>query len=76
MRKSRGMSMLQAGERAGVTDSAISHIEQGRMDVSDARIGTLVSAYGYTLREFRDYLGGKPLPILYREECISTIAAS
>jgi hypothetical protein len=40
------------------------------MDVSIARLRTLVEAYGYTWDEFMEYIDGGNLPINYRDECM------
>jgi len=74
MRLSRAISMRDAGSRCGISDSAINHYEQGRMDLFPARVAQLVHAYGYTMTDFEEYIEGKdiPLPSL-RSECISLI---
>ncbi len=69
MRQSRGVSLNQAGRLGGVTGPAIAHMEQGRMDISEPRLQTLVQAYGYTWDEYRAFADGKPIPISYRDEC-------
>ena len=65
--------MSQAGKRAGITGSSISHIEQGRMNVSADRIRALVRAYGYSMDDFQDHFDGKPLPVSFRDECIALL---
>lgn len=67
--KSR-MSLNQAGRACGITGSAIAHIEQGRMDVSTARIHIMVEAYGCTMDDFYGYIDGEAdVPTNYRDEC-------
>jgi len=73
MRMEKGLSLNQAGRRVGITGSAIAHIEQGRMDVSRARIETLVEGYGYTLDDYFEYLDRKDAPIHVRDECLSIL---
>ncbi|MGK5089872.1 helix-turn-helix transcriptional regulator [Bdellovibrionota bacterium FG-2] len=64
MRMSRGISMREAGARNGISDSAINHYEQGRMNISSKRLQQLIGCYGYTMQEFEEYAVGKPLPVL------------
>ena len=75
MRRSRRVSMRGAGVLIGVTGSAISHYEQGRMDLPKARIPELIAGYGYTPAEFEEFVMGKTLPVLnIRDECEQIIA--
>lgn len=75
MRRSRHISMLRAGLAIGVTSSAISHYEQGRMDLPKARIPELLQLYGYTPVEYDEFVMGKALPVLnVRDECEQMIA--
>ena len=70
LRRSRRISMRAAGAVIGVTSSAISHYEQGRMDLPKARIPDLLAAYRYTVAEFDEFVLGKALPVLgIRDEC-------
>jgi transcriptional regulator with XRE-family HTH domain len=47
LRIARGLSMRKAGELIGVTDSYISHIENGRVDFpSGERLEKILTAYG------------------------------
>ena len=74
MRRSKRISMREAGRRINISASTISHIEQGRMEVSAARIRLLVESYGFTLLEFEEFMAGKPIPALsIKEECFSLI---
>lgn len=70
MRISKEFSLNKAGRLVGVSSSAISHMETGRMDLSKARIETLVRAYGYTMSEYLEFHDGKPIPVNLRDECI------
>lgn len=75
MRRSRRISMNKAGAAVGVGSSAISHIEQGRMDLPKSRIPILLSLYSYTPAEFDEYVLGKALPVLdLRDECVQMVA--
>ncbi len=70
MRISRSLSLNQAGRLIGISGSAIAHIEQGRMDVSKARVRTMVEAYSYNMDDYFEYYDGKQVPTNLRDECI------
>jgi len=73
MRQSRNISLNQAGHLVGISGSAISHIEQGRMDISRARITTLLQAYRFTAEEYLEFFDGRPIPVSLRDECIAIL---
>lgn len=70
LRVSKRFSLNQAGRSVGISGSAIAHIEQGRMDISSARLETLVRAYGYTMNEYMEFADGRELPRNLRDECL------
>lgn len=70
LRLSKKFSLNKAGRTVGISGSAIAHIEQGRMDISRARLETLVHAYGYTMGEYLEFADGKELPKNLRDECL------
>lgn len=70
MRLSKKLSLNEAGKLVRISGSAIAHIEQGRMDISRARLETLVAAYGYTQQDYLDFCDGRELPRNLRDECI------
>ncbi len=75
MRRLRHISMRRAGVTIGVTSSAISHYEQGRMDLPKARVPELVASYGFTVPEFDEFVSGKALPVVdVRDECEQIVA--
>ena len=73
MRQARKLSLNAAGRLVGITGSAIAHIEQGRMDISRARLQTLLKAYRFTSDEYLEFFDGRPVPISLREECIGIL---
>ena len=73
MRNSKKISPNQAGRLVGITGSAIAHIEGGRIEVSRARIETMVQAYGYTHEEYLEFFDGREMPINLRDECTGII---
>ena len=74
MRIAKGLSLNQAGRLVRITGSAIAHIEQGRMDLSRARLRSMVEAYGYTMQDFLDFAEGtRVLPVDLRGECVGIL---
>jgi len=73
MRKTRGLSLNKAGRLVKISGSAISHMEQGRMDISRERLKSLVLAYGYSMQDFLEFVDGRAVPISYRDECIAIV---
>ncbi len=74
MRLSRGISQREAARECGISEAAIGHYENGRMDISEARLADFLRAYGYSRREFDEYVYGKPLPVIsVRDECIGLL---
>jgi transcriptional regulator with XRE-family HTH domain len=73
MRLSKKLSLNKAGRLIGITGSAIAHIEGGRMEVSQARIETMVRAFGYTQDEYLEIFDGRDLPLNLRDECTGII---
>ncbi|OFZ79445.1 MAG: hypothetical protein A2583_03095 [Bdellovibrionales bacterium RIFOXYD1_FULL_53_11] len=74
MRMSKGISMRAAGRLMGLSDSWISHIEQGRMDLDERKISRLIAAYGFTRQEYETLLAGGEVPYTsLMDECIALI---
>lgn len=71
MRQRRSLSLNEAGKLVGISGSAIAHIEQGRMDLSKERLRSLVQAYSFSLQDYLDFIDGRPIPVSYREECLT-----
>jgi len=73
MRLSKGLSLNDAAKKINISGSAIAHIEQGRMDLSQKRIESLVEVYGYSMGDYLEYLDGKDVPVNHRDECIQLL---
>lgn len=58
LREGRGLSMAQAAALASKSISWVSHVENGRVDVSNDHYRTLLPLYGQTLKSFQSYLSG------------------
>lgn len=69
MRIQAGLSLRKAGQRFGITDGAISHIENGKMKLPVDRIEQMVLNYGFSMGDFLKLSRSKKLPNNRREEC-------
>ncbi len=70
MRLTQKLSLNEAGRLVGISGSAIAHMEQGRMDISRARLETLVKALGFSMSDYLEYYDGLEIPKNLRDECI------
>lgn len=74
LRESRNLSLRQAGKSIGVSDSTISHLENGRADIRPELAIQLLNLYGYTYEEYLAICAGKiELPQSLRRECIEIV---
>lgn len=74
LRESRNLSMRRVGKLIGVSDSTISHLENGRADIRPEIVIQLLNLYGYTLEEYLAMCAGKTeLPQSLRRECMEII---
>ncbi len=74
MRESRSLSMRRAGNLLGVSDSTISHLENGRADLRPEIVMKLLQFYGYSYEKFISMSNGKAeLPQSIRRECMEII---
>ena len=74
MRESRNLSMRGAGDLLGVSDSTISHLENGRADLRPEIVMRLLFNYGYSFEQFISMSSGKiELSQTLRRECLEII---
>ena len=74
MRESKKLSMRRAGKALGLSDSTISHAENGRLDLKPELIQKLVVGYGYSYSDFLEYSSGKKeVPENILNECIGIL---
>jgi DNA-binding transcriptional regulator YiaG len=59
MRVSRRISQRKAAIGCRISEQAIGHYENGRMDIAPARLERFLKLYGYSRAEFSEYLNGK-----------------
>ncbi|MBK9321364.1 MAG: helix-turn-helix transcriptional regulator [Bdellovibrionaceae bacterium] len=74
MRISKKISQPDAARAAGCSPQAIGHYENGRMDVPDNRLRSLLTLYDFTFEEFSEYLNGKAIPMVnVKDECLQLL---
>jgi transcriptional regulator with XRE-family HTH domain len=74
LREQRELSMEKAAKLAGKSISWISHVENGRMDVSDDHLELLLPLYGQTQHSFQSYLRGEAfVSSPARQECLDAL---
>ena len=74
MRVSRGISQREAARQCRISEPAIGHYENGRMDISVTRLEQFLGVYGYTRLEYDEYINGKAIPVIsVRDECVSLL---
>ena len=74
MRVSRGISQREAARKSDISEPAIGHYENGRMDISPARLEQFLCVYGFTRGEYEEYMNGKPIPVMsVRDDCIGLL---
>lgn len=74
LRVSRRISQRDAARLCGCSEQAVGHYENGRMDVSDERLATMLKAYGYSYDEFAAYMAGKEITVDLKAECIAILS--
>lgn len=74
MRESRKLSMRQAAIAVGVSDPQINHAENGRKDLTPEFVMKLLNGYGYSYKEYLEYVTNKKeTPEALMSECITII---
>lgn len=71
----RGISQREAARRCGLSESAIGHYEQGRMDISGDRMVKCLQCYGFLIEDFDHFVSGeRPIPVVsMRDKCMSLL---
>jgi transcriptional regulator with XRE-family HTH domain len=74
MRVSKRISQREAARLLGISEPAIGHYENGRMDISQLRLGQFLVVYGFTKQEFDEFVAGKEIPIIsIKNKCIELL---
>ena len=67
----KSISQDQASSLCGYSRPSIGHIENGRIEVDQDRIGHIVSSYGFELSEFRRLMDEEVLRDEVLDKCLS-----
>ena len=74
IRNSKNVSLRKLGKQMSISESCISDRENGRIEhISDEYIQKLVSALGYTMDDWNDFLSGGKTTYDLEQDCISLI---
>lgn len=73
VRESSGMTMRQLAQRIGISHTAISQLEHGKLELPRARIEQIVSACGHSMVDFEKVMDKGFMTPNYRTECASLI---
>lgn len=74
LRESRNLSVRDAGRIMGISNSTVSHTENGRRDVNREIVEKFLEAYGYSYEEYERMFSGEiVLPENIRGECIEML---
>ncbi len=73
LRRRLGFSQYKAAKLCGYAKSQIGHIENGRVDLTPARIKHILTSYGYTMKEFEAQLKSDIDRLKLEHECTQII---
>ncbi len=74
LRESRKLSVRKVSNLIDRSDTWVSHIENGRIDLDPKKILKLINIYGYCNNEFMNLVASKkPLPENIYSECIEML---
>lgn len=74
MRESRKLSMRKAAAKLGLSEPQINHAENGRKDLTSEFIMQVCTGYGYSYKDFLDFVTNKKeVPEALMSECIAII---
>lgn len=73
VRESSGMTMRQLALRIGISHTAISQLEHGKLELPRSRVEQIVLACGHSMIDLERMMGKGFVAPNYRQECISII---
>ena len=73
LRKLKGLSQYEAGQKCGYARCTIGHIENGRIEIPKSRLVHIVEAYGFSVRDFEHHCKSERLITNIQEECINIV---
>lgn len=73
VRESANLTMRQLAMQVGISHTAISQLEHGKLDLPRARVEQIVEACGHEMADFDRMMGKGFIELNYRDECHSLI---
>ncbi len=74
IRNSKNVSLRKLGKRMGISESCISDRENGRIEeISNGYIEKFVSALGYSMNDWADFVEGKTTAFDLRRNCVNLL---
>lgn len=73
MREAADLTMRQLAMQIGISHTAISQIEHGKLELPYGRIEQIVKACGQSMTDFEKMMGKTFIAPNYRDECISIV---
>ena len=73
MRRLKGFSQYQASFMCGYSESAIGHIENGRIELNKERITHILDCYGFSYKDYEKQLKSQRFTADIQDECICFI---
>lgn len=75
LRRLKGLTQYQASTFCGFHESAIGHIENGRIEIPAQKIQHIVKSYGFSMAEFEYHLKSDQFVTDIQDNCINIIRA-
>ena len=73
LRRLKGYSQYKASAFCGFHKSAIGHIENGRIELSEQKIIHILDSYGFTMYDFEYHMKSEKFVTDIQDECMSII---
>lgn len=73
IRESANLTMRQLAMQVGISHTAISQLEHGKLELPRSRIEQIVLACGHKIEDFEKMMGKGFVEINYKDECHSLI---
>lgn len=73
IRESANLTMRQLAMQIGISHTAISQLEHGKLELPRARIEQIILACGHKIEDFEKMMGKGFVEINYKDECHSLI---
>lgn len=75
IRESSNLTMRQLAMQVGISHTAISQLEHGKLELPRSRVDQIIIACGYSISDFEKMMGKGLVEVNYRDECHSLIKA-